>query len=45
MKCDSHASFSAYTFANPYLGCKLKAKVTTIMTFFLKGEHVSDQMR
>jgi hypothetical protein len=31
MKCDSRASLLAHTFVNPYLGCKPKVKVATIM--------------
>jgi hypothetical protein len=29
MKCNSHASFLAHTFASPYLGREPKAKVAT----------------
>jgi hypothetical protein len=31
MKCDSHVSFLAHTFASPYLGHEPKARVTTHM--------------
>jgi hypothetical protein len=29
MKCDSHASLLARTFASPYFGCEPKVEVTT----------------
>jgi hypothetical protein len=33
MKCDSQASFLAYTFVSPCLGCKPKARVETINSY------------
>jgi hypothetical protein len=47
MKCDSHASFLADTFASPYLGHKLKARVATKGTkgakvkVFFQGLHMT----
>jgi hypothetical protein len=37
MKCDSHASLLARTFASPYLDCEPKAKVATQLNLIFEA--------